>query len=507
MKPLLELVVAFLISFSATAGTDWAWNMQSGYTGQVDLGTSGSVSSLSTMTSGSANLAGNGASQPPLVVNVQAASASGSSKRVDKRIFASMASFNTLMGTNYVYKGAAIALNDKVLLPFYYYDTNNNQIHYELGVQLLNADGTANGSPVTYASSSNLLMPFNMASSGYSRPPSIYQTSPTQLIVMSGWSAFFVTLSTTGNILSTVEINPPSTGTFTKSYYISGWNSLDSIGRGQGIIDNGYIILPRIVNNNYVGLFKFDLTGVLVSSMSPPLTATNGATEIRINKADFGYVVSAATSGSPAGFNALSIDSAFSKIISSGSNYNIYNSSGTTTSSVALIGSFFDPVTNVAAVFESNSDGYVGQAAIPFNSDGARVNTSYTMLRCAKYMPNGSTDYLGPFTGLWGYAYNDFASDTSPDGRPFPRYIVSGSNYNYSRPILVILNKFSVTKSSSAYYETIINADIEAVEDMGLTSTYQTFPLGTNSPDLSVVAFTYIAYTQPGVMWYKFTTK
>lgn len=71
MKHLLLLVL--LIAKNVTAG-DWAWNSQAGYTGQVDLGSSGSVSSLSTLVSGSANLAGNAATQPPLVVNVQAGS-------------------------------------------------------------------------------------------------------------------------------------------------------------------------------------------------------------------------------------------------------------------------------------------------------------------------------------------------------------------------------------------------------------------------------------------------
>lgn len=64
--------ISAVIPVLAFAAQDWAWNTQSGYTGQVDLGTSGSVASLSTMTSGSANIAGNGAVQPPLVVNVQA---------------------------------------------------------------------------------------------------------------------------------------------------------------------------------------------------------------------------------------------------------------------------------------------------------------------------------------------------------------------------------------------------------------------------------------------------
>lgn len=67
-----------VLSFTVSAAQDWAWNMQSGYTGQVDLGSSGSVGALSTMVSGSANLAGNNAVQPPLVVNVQAGSTTSS---------------------------------------------------------------------------------------------------------------------------------------------------------------------------------------------------------------------------------------------------------------------------------------------------------------------------------------------------------------------------------------------------------------------------------------------
>lgn len=71
----LPLVIfTVLLSGALNAAQDWAWNSQAGYTGQVDLGSSGSVSSLSTLVSGSANLAGNAAVQPPLVVNVQAGS-------------------------------------------------------------------------------------------------------------------------------------------------------------------------------------------------------------------------------------------------------------------------------------------------------------------------------------------------------------------------------------------------------------------------------------------------
>lgn len=75
MKHLLLLVL--LIAKNVTAG-DWAWNSQAGYTGQVDLGTSGSIGALSTMVSGAANLAGNNAVQPPLVINVQAGSTTSS---------------------------------------------------------------------------------------------------------------------------------------------------------------------------------------------------------------------------------------------------------------------------------------------------------------------------------------------------------------------------------------------------------------------------------------------
>lgn len=63
-----------IYSIGTTSAQDWAWNTQAGYTGQVDLGSSGSLGALTTLVSGSANIAGNAAVQPPLVVNVQAGS-------------------------------------------------------------------------------------------------------------------------------------------------------------------------------------------------------------------------------------------------------------------------------------------------------------------------------------------------------------------------------------------------------------------------------------------------
>lgn len=77
MNTSIWTMVFMLTSMAAYAG-DWAWNSQAGYTGQVDLGTSGSIGALSTMVSGAANLAGNNAVQPPLVINVQAGSTTSS---------------------------------------------------------------------------------------------------------------------------------------------------------------------------------------------------------------------------------------------------------------------------------------------------------------------------------------------------------------------------------------------------------------------------------------------
>lgn len=511
MKSYLLALSLLAISPMSFAASDWAWQVQAGYTGQVDLGANGSVGSLSTLVAGNANIAGNNASQPPLVVNVQAGNTAGSSKRVNKLLGSFSTNFSPLSTpSSSIAVSVPIALNDKILLPFYYFDSNSIP-HYELGVQLINSDGTPNGSPITYSSSYSLLTPFDFSFSLSPMPSSFYQVDSTKLIVFLSSKAFIVNLASNGQIISTNEITPPATGVFSYGYAGGNWSSLSNFywNRNMGIIDNSNLIIPRLFNNGTVGLFKFDLNGTLISSMSIPLYFSDANAVVTIDKASFGYVVSGFKGLPPASFNALSIDGGFTKILSSGSSYNIYDSNGSTNYGIVRVGGYFDYNTSTSGIVASDSHAGICQTAIPFNDDGTRVSKSYAMIKCNQvYEKNGDAFMLSALTGMW--TGSGAASDiTSPDsGRPLPKLTRNSGDYNFSRQMLTIVNKYNVSRSyGSGYYDTVISADIESINHPSINSIGYLQEVGTNSPDLSVVTLGFMSSAGLGMIWYKYSIK
>lgn len=295
-----------------------------------------------------------------------------------ERTLNSYATFTRLGSTSGGQFGGVIMFPDKVLA-VWRYDYGGG---YENGVQLINEDGSANGSPTTYWLASSAQSAFRWYSASSGKPAVFHVVDNSTFISIYDSYAFRVTLNSNGSIAGATQFNVPSSGT-----YVNGdtWSATYAVGTTsrQSLVSGDHIYLVRRDNNSFLGVFKFKLDGTFVAAIhansSDALSTYSGSLELF--KSKFGFVcLFNLSDGSAVYLRSFSINEQFDTILaepSSGS-INAYNHNY----ACPLVGGqYFDYENSCAGwmVYYNDSNAPSYAMTMPFKDDGTKKhNGSYT---------------------------------------------------------------------------------------------------------------------------------